>query len=111
MSKPCADPPTQLPDEDCVIATVALLGAMAHPMRVQVLLALSRLGPLAVGDLQSLLEVEQSALSHQLRTLRDAHLVTGERDGKRVIYQLTDDHVAHIVEDALTHSQEAPDRD
>jgi len=80
---------------------------MAHPVRVRVLLALSRLGPQAVGELQSLLGVEQSALSHQLRTLRDAHLVVGERAGKRVIYRLTDHHVAHIVEDALTHSLES----
>lgn len=95
-----------LPDEETVRATVELLTAVAHPARLTVLLALSRLGPLSAGDLQQLAGLEQSAMSHQLRALRDARLIRSERRGRRAIYQLDDHHVAHIIEDALTHVQE-----
>lgn len=103
----CEPHGTELPEAPQVRAAVALLGAMAHEIRLQVLVALGRRGPQAVGQLQVLLGVEQSALSHQLRTLREAGLVVGERDGKQVIYRLDDDHVAHVVEDTLAHAAEA----
>ncbi len=103
---PCGQATPDLPSPDQAAATVRLLAAMAHPIRVRVLLALGRSGPMAVGDLQDCLDVEQSALSHQLRALRDANLVVGDRDGRRVIYRLDDQHVAHIVEDALAHAIE-----
>jgi ArsR family transcriptional regulator, zinc-responsive transcriptional repressor len=105
-SPPCAPTGTQMPTTDRTAKTVALFAAMAHPIRVRVLLALSRLGPLAVGGIQDCLDVEQSALSHQLRVLRDGQLVLGERDGRKVIYRLADHHVGHIVEDAFTHANE-----
>ncbi len=94
------------PTDDQVRATVTLLLAVAHPVRLRVLLELNRSAPLAVGELQERLEVEQSALSHQLRTLRDAHLIVGDRDGKRILYRLVDHHVAHIIADALSHAAE-----
>ncbi|MEC9378551.1 MAG: metalloregulator ArsR/SmtB family transcription factor, partial [Candidatus Latescibacterota bacterium] len=61
---------------------------------------------LSAGELQDLTRTEQSALSHQLRVLRDAGLVRTTRDGRKVIYHLQDEHVAHIVEDALIHATE-----
>ena len=96
--------PTHHPSQEHVRATVALLLSIAHPIRLQVLLALQRCGPLSVSEMQGTLRVEQSALSHQLRKLRDARLVLGERAGKRMIYRLMDEHVAHIVADALVHA-------
>ncbi|MGE0321986.1 MAG: ArsR/SmtB family transcription factor [Polyangiaceae bacterium] len=87
-------------------SAVDLLSAMAHPARLRVLLALSRRGPQSAGALAELCGLEQSAASHQLRVLRDARLVAAERDGKRIIYRLADDHVAQIVEDALAHAAE-----
>ena len=95
-----------LPPPDAVSATVALLSAMAHPARLRVLVALSRLGPRSVGELQALVGIEQSALSHQLRTLRDAGLVAREVRGRLRVYRLDDQHVAHVVEDALSHAIE-----
>ena len=83
---------------------VALLAAMAHPLRLRVLVTLSHAGPASVGVLQAQLEVEQSQLSHQLRVLRDARLVRGERAGKKVIYALADSHVERLVEDTLAHA-------
>ena len=96
-------------DDEQVAATVALLLAVAHPVRLRVLLELNRDAPLAVGELQERLDVEQSALSHQLRTLRDARLIAGERAGKRVLYSLVDHHVAHIIADAIVHAAESRD--
>lgn len=100
---------TELPERDAVEATVALFGAVAHPVRLEVLLALGRLGPRSVSQLQALLDIEQSALSHQLKVLREARLVRADRRGKRVFYRLDDHHVAHIVEDALVHVAEQSD--
>jgi len=95
-----------MPDEPEIQATVELLAAVAHPARLTVLLALSRRGPLSAGDLQHLAGLEQSAMSHQLRVLRDARLIRAERQGRQMIYALDDHHVAHIIEDALTHTRE-----
>ncbi|MCB9764588.1 MAG: helix-turn-helix transcriptional regulator [Alphaproteobacteria bacterium] len=103
--QPCTPQSTTL-DDEAVEATVRLLSAVAHPARLVVLLTLGRQGPMSAGALARLAGVEQSAMSHQLRVLRDARLITAERDGKRVIYQLADHHVAHIVEDALSHASE-----
>src|SRR3984885_1587398 len=66
--------------------------ALATPSRVRILSRLSA-GPCSVGDLAEQVEMEQSAVSQQLRVLRHLGLVVGERDGRRVIYALYDDHV------------------
>jgi len=81
----------------------SMLAAMAHPLRVAVLLHLDDHGPCDVSCLQEALSVEQSALSHQLRVLRRAGLVRSQPAGRRRIYQLDDHHVAHIVRDAAAH--------
>jgi DNA-binding transcriptional ArsR family regulator len=85
---------------------VDLLACMAHPVRLAVLARLHRAGPAHVSALREALGVEQSALSHHLRHLRDARLVVGERQGRRVVYRLHDDHVGSIVEDTLQHAAE-----
>lgn len=85
-------------------SVVALLSAVAHPVRLLALVALRRRGPLSVGELRDITETEQSHLSHQLRVLREARLVRTERQGKQIIYSLFDAHVAHIVEDAVRHA-------
>ena len=95
-----------LPSPDAVNAAVDLLAAAGHPSRLLVLVALARRGPMSAGELQELAGTEQTAMSHQLRALKRAHLVVSERRGRHMIYQLVDHHVAHIVEDALTHAAE-----
>lgn len=95
-----------LPDDVALRETVDLFAAMAHPARLAVLVALGRQGPMSSGDLAALVGVEQSAMSHQLRVLRNARLVSTQRAGKRIIYALSDHHVAHIVEDAVHHATE-----
>ena len=97
---------SSLPDETGLKATVSLLSAAAHPTRLLVLLALSRHGELCAGDLQALASIEQSAMSHQLRALREARIVRSERRGKHVVYELHDHHISHIINDALAHAVE-----
>ena len=74
---------TTTKDED-LKRTAALLALLGHPKRLEVLLLL-REEPLSAGELARRLELEQSAMSHQLRLLRDARLVSGDRQGRQVL--------------------------
>lgn len=75
---------------------------LGNPVRLQILYILSQ-EKLNVGSIAEILELEQSATSHQLSLLKEAQLVTSERDGKSIYYQLDDNHVSHIIEDTLKH--------
>lgn len=66
---------------------VARLKLLADDIRLGVVRELM-CGPRRVGELAALLQAEQSLLSHHLRVLRDAHIVTAQRDGKSVLYRL-----------------------
>src|SRR5215469_879483 len=70
--------------------------ALSAPSRVQILCCLLG-GPLAVGDITGLLGMEQSAVSHQLRVLREAGLVSVERHGKRRVYAISADAVRELL--------------
>lgn len=60
-------------------------------------------GELCVQDIANELEMTQSAISHQLRVLKQAHLVKARRDGKTIYYSLADDHVTMIMAQGLEH--------
>ena len=77
-------------------------GALATPSRVLILAEL-REHSQSVSELVSAVGMEQSAVSHQLRLLRDIGLVVGERRGRRVVYSLFDDHVASLIDQAVGH--------
>jgi DNA-binding transcriptional ArsR family regulator len=79
-----------------------VMSALATPSRVRILGRL-REGPCSVGELTVAVEMEQPAVSHQLRILRDLGLVFGSRDGRHVIYGLYDSHVASLLDEALRH--------
>ena len=66
--------------------------ALAAPSRLRILAGLHD-GPAAVGEIAEGVGMEASAVSHQLRLLRHLGLVIGVRDGRRVVYELHDDHV------------------
>ena len=59
-----------------------------------------------VGDIAEALEMSQSAISHQLRILKQMHLIKFRREGKNVLYSLADDHVRTILEMGLEHVME-----
>ena len=76
--------------------------ALSTPSRVQILGCLLD-GPHSVGELIDELGIEQSAVSHQLRVLRDQSLVRVERVGRQRVYALQDEHVASLLHAALNH--------
>ena len=82
-----------------------LFRSLGNPTRVGIVELLSR-GPRCVHELVDELHVDQPLVSQHLRVLRSVDLVRTERRGREVVYSLADDHVAHIVRDALTHAQE-----
>jgi DNA-binding transcriptional ArsR family regulator len=78
--------------------------ALSTPSRVQILGCLME-GPHSVSELIGLLAMEQSAVSHQLRILREYGLVSVERVGRRKVYALMDEHVQALLEEALRHTE------
>lgn len=89
------------------------LQALGTPSRLLILGRL-REGPATVSQLAADVEMEQSAVSHQLRMLRHLGLVDGQRRGRSVTYALYDDHVAQLLDQAIYHAEHlrmgAPDR-
>jgi DNA-binding transcriptional ArsR family regulator len=82
--------------EDTASLIADAMFALSAPSRVQILgCLLDR--PLAVGEITALLGMEQSAVSHQLRVLREADLVRVERAGKRRVYALSGDAVRELL--------------
>jgi DNA-binding transcriptional ArsR family regulator len=81
-----------------------MMQALAAPSRVRIL---SRLAAerCSVGELARDVQMEQSAVSQQLRMLRHLGLVVGEREGRQVIYALHDDHVRALLMEAVSHAE------
>lgn len=94
-----------LPIEAVTEEAVKLLKGFADPTRLRIL-ALLRMGEVCVHQLVEALDMSQSAVSHQLRTLRSARLVTFTKRGRHVYYRLVDDHVRDILDSVLSHSEE-----
>ncbi len=105
MSADVADhiPPPAHIDGVAAQAIATTLQALATPSRLLILGRL-RAGRCAVGDLAAAVGMEQSAVSHQLRVLRQLGLVTRERHGRSAIYRLSDEHVATLLDEAVYHA-------
>ncbi len=78
--------------------------ALSTPSRLMILGRLRR-GPATVGEPALDVAMEQSAVSHQLRLLRNLGLVEGERRGRSIVYRLYDDHVSELLDQAVFHSE------
>ena len=76
--------------------------ALSTPSRIQILYSLLD-RPHDVSELVEVLGMEQSAVSHQLRVLRDHSLVTAQREGSRRVYAISDEHVAALLRQAEHH--------
>ena len=83
---------------------VTMFRALADPTRLQLLHHLSE-EACSVNHLAELLGMSQSAVSHQLRTLRQAKLVTTRRDGQYIYYSCEDEHVATLINQAVSHAE------
>ncbi|MDQ1604735.1 MAG: ArsR family transcriptional regulator, zinc-responsive transcriptional repressor [Actinomycetota bacterium] len=85
-----------------------LLRALSAPLRLAIIDLLSD-APRCVHELVDALGSSQTLVSQHLKTLRAARLVTTHRRGREVVYELVDDHVAHVARDTLRHSREERD--
>jgi len=79
-----------------------LFKALSDPSRVRIISALSET-ELCVHDLSAALGMSQSAVSHQLRSLRGMHLVRHRKEGRHVYYQLDDEHISALFRGGLEH--------
>lgn len=82
-----------------------LLRALAAPVRIAIVLQL-RESERCVHELVEALGVTQPLISQHLRVLKAAGVVHGERHGREVVYRLVDEHLSHIVVDAVAHAEE-----
>ena len=104
------EPPAEAPEpprSDALFAAGDLLRALAAPVRIAIVLQL-RTSPRCVHELVDALAVTQPLISQHLRVLKAAGVVRGDRRGREVVYRLVDDHLAHIVVDAVEHAEEEP---
>ena len=91
-----------LPDEEILYDVADLFKAFADTTRIKILYSLMEEGRY-VAAIAEAVGVSQSAVSHQLRVLKQARLVRFQRDGKNAIYSLSDDHVYTMLAQGITH--------
>ena len=94
-----------MPDEEVLYDLAELFKIFGDSTRIKILYVLLE-AEMCVCDIAQLLNMNQSAISHQLRVLRQARLVRARREGRSVFYALDDDHVAHMFEQGLLHVSE-----
>ncbi len=100
----------KMPSDEQLSELSGLYKLFADPTRIRILCALSH-GELCVCDLADMLSMTQSAISHQLRFLKDGRAVRSRREGKQMLYSLHDQHVLRIFDQGLVHVQEAHDEE
>lgn len=92
----------QMPDEDDLYDLAELYKVFGDSTRIKILYVLFA-AELCVYDIAQLLGMTQSAISHQLKTLKNANLVGNRREGKTIYYFLSDDHVRTIIAQGFEH--------
>ncbi len=97
---------SDLPEESSLDLVAGLFKVFGDATRLRILFVLME-GEICVNDLAGILDMTQSAISHQLRILKQNKLVKSRRDGKMIYYALDDDHVRSILEQGLDHAMEA----
>ena len=95
----------QMPDEDELYDLAELFKVFGDSTRIRILFVLFE-AEVCVCDLAEALNMTQSAISHQLRILKQSKLVTSRRDGKQVFYSLADGHVRTIIAQGREHIEE-----
>ena len=89
-------------EPEFIQAVAETMQALATPSRLRILGRLHA-GACSVNELATAVGMESSAVSHQLRVLRHLGLVVGRRDGRRIVYDLHDEHVGELLEQAIGH--------
>ena len=95
----------RMPDENTLYDLSDFFKILGDSTRINILFAIDG-EAMCVCDIANLLGMTKSAVSHQLKILRQSDLVTYKKNGKNVIYSLADDHVRDIIEKALEHIKE-----
>ena len=91
-----------VPSKEIMEHIAELFKGFGDPTRVHILSLLTE-RELCVTDIAEAVELSQSAISHQLRILKQMHLIKFRREGKNILYSLADDHVKTILEMGLEH--------
>lgn len=94
-----------VPSPKQILGVSSLFKALSDPTRIRILFVLKK-HELCVCEISFALEMTQSAISHQLKILRDHDLVRTRRDGKSIIYRLADEHIHLIFNQAFDHVNE-----
>ena len=94
--------PDDMPDEELLYDLADLFKVFSDTTRIKILFALMG-GEMSVGEIAEATGSSQSAVSHQLRTLKQARLVKFERDGRNILYSLADDHVYTMLNQGMNH--------
>ena len=92
----------KIPQDEVLYDLAELFKAFGDSTRVKILCALFE-SEMCVCDLAAILKISQSAVSHQLRTLKASRLVKFKRVGKVVYYSLEDEHIKHIFNEGFKH--------
>jgi len=92
----------QMKSDEVMGDLAATFKVLGDPTRTKIIFALSK-KVLCVGEISALLNISQSAISHQLRVLRDMSLVRLRRDGKTIYYALDDVHIKYLLKEGLNH--------
>lgn len=95
----------EMPDEERLYDLAELFKVFGDTTRIRILYTLFE-AEMCVCDIAELLNMTQSAISHQLRILKQAHLVRNRREGKTVYYFLDDDHVRTVIGQGMEHIEE-----
>ena len=95
----------KMPDEDTLLDIAELFKVFGDSTRTRILSALS-IEELCVCDISALLNMSMSAVSHQLRILRQTKIVKSRRNGKEIVYSLDDEHISELYALALAHLSE-----
>lgn len=94
-----------LPDEEVLYDLSELYKVFGDSTRIKILYVLFE-SEMCVQDISNVLSMTQSAISHQLRVLKNSKLVRYRRDGKTILYSLADSHVRSILDQGLEHIEE-----
>ena len=95
----------KMPDEDTLLDIAELFKVFGASTRTRILSALG-IEELCVCDISALLNMSMSAVSHQLRILRQTKIVKSRRNGKEIVYSLDDEHISELYALALAHLSE-----
>lgn len=95
----------QMPPDEMLYDLAELFKVFGDSTRIKILYALFE-SELCVNDIAALLNITQTAASHQLRVLKTNKLVKARKDGKMIFYSLSDDHVYKIISQGMEHIEE-----